>query len=414
MQAVILAAGRGTRLGKASEGMTKALLQVGGRPLVYHQLECLAEAGISPVAMVIGHAADLVRETVGNRAEFIFNPRYRTTNSLYSFYLTRDWIRGPVIVLNSDVLFDRELLERVLRAGEDSLAFDSSSGYAREHMKVAVENGRVVDLSKTLPPEESAGENVGILCLSRETTRRVFEVSREILQTDGTNSFLAEALRRVLRERPFRAVDAAGRPWIEIDTPFDLERARREVWPRIRDLEGTRVIGWRRRRRRRKLISAAAGLLALLSVFLGGWLLAPSGKETAWAAVPPRQAEQVKLDVKGTPQLWWRCGRRETALASIHGPQDLRIDIRCLGDRGLQDRTPYVVEVRLDGARLDWFKFRATFDPDARLPGRIVCDRDKIRIAVPEGRHVVGVRLLAGDAPELLVRFRVAEPEIPR
>src|SRR5262245_46640129 len=168
-QGVILAAGKGSRLGKAADGLPKCLIQVGGKTLIRHQLDALADAGVSPVLVMIGYSADLVRETVGNSAEFILNPRYAATNSLQTFHLAKEWIKGPVVILNSDVIADPRLLETLLQSGEDSLAYDSLSGYAREHMKVAVRDGKVTNMSKDLPEEGTAGENVGMLFLSRRT-----------------------------------------------------------------------------------------------------------------------------------------------------------------------------------------------------------------------------------------------------
>lgn len=75
MQALILAAGRGSRLGESGKDTPKCLLQLDGKRLVEHQLETFAEAGVSPVGMVIGYCADEIREVVGIRAEYVRNPR---------------------------------------------------------------------------------------------------------------------------------------------------------------------------------------------------------------------------------------------------------------------------------------------------------------------------------------------------
>ena len=65
MRAIILAAGRGSRLGAGSDDLPKCLLEVGRRRLIEHQLETLSEAGVGPVPMVPGYCADEVRVGVG-------------------------------------------------------------------------------------------------------------------------------------------------------------------------------------------------------------------------------------------------------------------------------------------------------------------------------------------------------------
>ena len=160
IQALILAAGRGSRLGLSSGGIPKPLLEVGRRPLIDHMLQTLADAGVGPVGMVLGYCADEIREIVGIRAEYIHNPRWASTNSLYSFALARDWIRGPVMILNCDLLIHPAIIARLLSCGEDSLAYDSSSGDGREQMSVRLRDGMLADMSKELSRCDADGENM--------------------------------------------------------------------------------------------------------------------------------------------------------------------------------------------------------------------------------------------------------------
>ena len=89
-QAVILAAGRGTRLTAATGGGPKCLALVGGKPLIEHQLEILDDLGVERVCTVVGHRADDVRGWLADRCDFIVNEKYAETNSLYSLWLARE------------------------------------------------------------------------------------------------------------------------------------------------------------------------------------------------------------------------------------------------------------------------------------------------------------------------------------
>lgn len=406
-QAVILAAGKGSRLGQAADGLPKCLVPVGGQPLVRRQLDALAEAGVSPVVLVIGYGADLVRETVGRGAEFVLNPRYEATNSLYSFYLSRESLKGPVVILNSDVLFDPRVLETLLQAGEDSLVYDSLSGYAREHMKVAARHGRVTNLSKELPEAETSGENVGMIYLGRRSLEIVLAEAEKLVGAGRTNAFLAEAIRAALGEVHLKAVDIAGTPWTEIDTPHDLERARRELWPQIAVRCDTRAGGWKRRRLWRRLLGSLAAAAALGLAFTAAWWLASRSRATAWETVSASRAREVTVTLNGIAQPWWLLEGEEPVGTEIEGPRAVRIDLRCLVTPDLRDRLPYVAEVLLDGKRHDWHHFKASVDPAASFSDFAVCDRQKMDVDVPAGRHTVAVRLLVGNPRGLLVRFRV-------
>jgi choline kinase len=159
MQAVILAAGLGSRLKPLTGGKAKALVEVGDRPLILHQLEMLADHGIGPTLVIAGYQADEVRRVVGERAEVLVNERFAETNSLYSLWLAREWVKGPFILLNCDLLFDPRILERLLEESGNVLAYDATSSRGREQTKVAIKERRVVDIGKDLPPSSARGES---------------------------------------------------------------------------------------------------------------------------------------------------------------------------------------------------------------------------------------------------------------
>ena len=131
MQAVILAAGRGERLGRLTRWRPKCLVEVGGRSLLQHQVRALRDLGIDRIAVVVGHLGELVRAAMASECEFIDNRRYAETNSLYSLWLARNWLDGPFLLLNGDVLAHTEVYGRVVRTPGTVLAFDSRSGTTR-------------------------------------------------------------------------------------------------------------------------------------------------------------------------------------------------------------------------------------------------------------------------------------------
>ena len=211
----------------------KCLCEVGEKPLIEHQLSSLAAVGINSIAVVVGYEQERVRSVVGDRATFIVNDRYSETNSLYSFMLARDWIRGDVVVLNCDVLFDPRMARMLQDRHRNALLFDSHSGAEEEEMKVALQGDRLKEMSKELSPERTEGENVGILRLDRHAARHALYEAERLVSGGGQHEWLAAAINRTARRHKFKCVDVAGLPWTEIDFPHDLERARRWVWPAI-------------------------------------------------------------------------------------------------------------------------------------------------------------------------------------
>ena len=101
-------------------------------------------------------------------------------------------------------------------------------------MKVQIEEGRLVAMSKTMPTEMASGENVGMLYLSEDSVRRLFEIADELVSDGEENAWLSSAVCELSKRSPISCLDVAGLPWGEIDFPYDLQAVRREVWPRIK------------------------------------------------------------------------------------------------------------------------------------------------------------------------------------
>jgi choline kinase len=113
-RAVILAAGRGSRLGVLTAERPKCLLEVGGEPLLHWQLRALRGAGIEDIAIVTGYRRDLLASA--GLVEF-HNPRWRHTNMVSSLECASPWLaQGPCIVSYSDIFYHSEAVSALLRS----------------------------------------------------------------------------------------------------------------------------------------------------------------------------------------------------------------------------------------------------------------------------------------------------------
>ncbi len=410
MQALILAAGRGSRLGRYSPDTPKCLLEVGRRRLIDHQLEACAEAGIAPVCLVVGYCADEIREVVGIRAEYVNNPRWATTNSMYSFWQARDWIKGPVLVMNCDIIFEPAILARLLAAGGDALAYDSSSGSGIEHMKIKVAGGRVLDMSKGLPPEESAGENLGMIVFSAETASAVMAKAGDLVAAGGDNAWLAAAVREVAHQRPIRAVDVAGLRWGEIDSATDLHHVRRVTWPAIKHTTARQRSRWRWAR-----WAALPVLPLVIGTGIGVYARSPSeATTTTWETVQASAVPEVEIEHRNRAQSWWLVGGAETVRAEVEGPAQVRIESRLVLPGGGAATTvlPYVLRVEVDGQLFDLFKKDGKPDGEAHHKIWSLARRKRVAVDLPAGRHALAVSLVdTGSGHRCLVRVRTPDAD---
>lgn len=404
MQAVILAGGVGSRLEKLTDGKPKCLAEIGGRPLILHQLEALSDHGVGPVLMVVGYNHEAIRAVVGQRVEYLVNERYRETNSLYSLWLAREWVKGPFVLLNADLFFHPEILARLLEDAGNVLAYDSTSSRGREQTKVAIRDRKVIDLGKDLPPASARGESLGLLKFEADGAKAMLEVAAHQIEGGHAQAWVIEATRAVCKMVPLYGTNVAGFPWTEVDFPHDLEEARSKVWPAIWKGRWRRRVYWKRTR------WLAVAFVALV-LAVGGWFasarVGPASLD--WESVPPLETPAVSLTLPTGKQKWWMVARGDSIAAQVDGGTPLRIEVRLLMVPEQADSGRYVVAVSVDGAPHDWDAFTATPDLDAVLGGAVVGDRDRLEFVLPPGQHLVRVALVAGHGDRLLVRIRRPE-----
>lgn len=240
--AIILAAGTGARLGAAGGGRPKCLVPIAGRPLLAHQLAALRRAGIRDVVVVVGASADVVRNTgralaagLGLRLQFIENPRFAETNTIYSQYLARAWLARPCVCLNGDVLFPPSLLPRLLwAAGESALAVDVHRCGAEEVKVVVDPDGAIRRIGKELDPAVCLGEFIGVARYGARAGAAFAAALVDAVERQRiVNTYFEHALLPLAGEGLLAAVPLGGTPAVEIDFPEDLQRARQQVWPRL-------------------------------------------------------------------------------------------------------------------------------------------------------------------------------------
>jgi choline kinase len=248
MHAIILAAGRGSRLAEHNpEGHPKCLMSFGGRSLLARHLELLSRFGIRRADLVVGFEADRIIEHVSTLAlrpdvAYHFNPRYQL-GSVLSLWAAEETLRAgaPVLVMDADVLYHPLILQRLIESSaENCYLFDREFEHGDEPVKIALNNGCMVEFRKQLADDltyDTIGESVGFFRFGPAQAEAVaLECGRFDREGLGDAPH-EEALRNVLLRQPaqYGLEDITGLPWIEIDFPEDVRRAADHVLPAIRE-----------------------------------------------------------------------------------------------------------------------------------------------------------------------------------
>ena len=237
MKAIILAAGKGTRLDGAAV-KPKCLVEIGGVTLLHRQIETLRSLNVDEIVIVVGFGADQIRDECDDAISFVENAQFAETSSLYSLWTAREHLSDGFVVLNCDVLFHPQLLAKLLESShEDALLISDQekeiNPLGDEEMKVKVKEQLVVDISKDMDPLEADGENVGIVKFSAAGAKVLIGYMNELIANGGKKDWAPRAFREYALHHPLHALSTGGLPWIEIDFPEDYQRAVNEVYPQI-------------------------------------------------------------------------------------------------------------------------------------------------------------------------------------
>jgi choline kinase len=225
--AVILAAGRGTRLGTLGAEMPKGFLKLGSRPIIEESLDKLVAVGIRSVVIVTGHLAHFYEELAALRrglVKTVRNIRYAELGSFYSLQVALEHLdaAGPLLLLESDLVYEPRALDEVLDDPHENVILLSGPTGSRDEVWVETDDeGRLVAMSKdqTALGSPAAGELVGITRVSSELAA----VLRS-LPPDG--EYETGGLVAASRSRPVYCRCIDDLTWAEIDDEKHLERAR--------------------------------------------------------------------------------------------------------------------------------------------------------------------------------------------
>ncbi|HJQ15457.1 MAG TPA: phosphocholine cytidylyltransferase family protein [Allosphingosinicella sp.] len=230
-KAIILSAGKGSRLLPLTEDRPKCLIALSGRSLLEWQLDALAANGIEEMVIVTGFRDDLVDAVAERRrgVRTLFNPFYHVADNLGSVWLARGEFDSDVLLLNGDTLVSPALVATVLGAeqGAISVTVDEKEDYDADDMKVLRDGSRLLRIGKALEPGEYNAESIGLLAFRGPGPHQfIAQVDRMMHTSEGTRRWYLRAIDALAQEVEVTTVSIKGEQWQEVDFPEDVEKAK--------------------------------------------------------------------------------------------------------------------------------------------------------------------------------------------
>ncbi|WP_026180622.1 phosphocholine cytidylyltransferase family protein [Henriciella marina] len=236
MKAIILSAGRGSRLLPLTETKPKCLLEVSGKSVLRHQLSALDKAGLDHATVVTGFLPDLVEEDIGKwdgrmSVSTLFNPFFQVADNLASCWMARETMEGGFLLLNGDTLVSQPIVDRVVAADDWSVSVtvDRKEDYDADDMKVTLDGERLMAIGKRLPPEQTNAESIGFLKFDADGAALFRHTVEEMLRTqEGISAWFLKAIDALAKSgETIGTCSIEGMSWSELDTLEDWNRIKK-------------------------------------------------------------------------------------------------------------------------------------------------------------------------------------------
>ena len=229
--ALLLAAGTGSRLAPLTDSTPKCMVTVNEISILERLIASLEEHNFNRLVVVIGHQGECIRDYLGSRKggmkiSYITSPLYKTTNNIYSLWLARHSIDEPFLLIESDLVFNSDMLADMLYPDRIAVAriepwMNGTTVTVNEDMEIDAFHSGTVSL------EEEHFKTVNIYSLSANTWQLVKKRLNHYISNDMVNGYYETVFSDMVKEGclSFTPVFFDTSSWYEIDTITDLRAA---------------------------------------------------------------------------------------------------------------------------------------------------------------------------------------------
>jgi len=246
IKAIIVAAGHDKRLEPFNEDLPKCMLEVKGKTILERQIENIRECGINDIIIIKGYRQELIN--IPN-VKYYINNDFENTGIVSSLFFAREEMNSDFIFLYSDIIFDKRLLEKLLKNNAEVCLvadLDWKKRY-KERVKrptgevelIKVTEDHITGIGKNIDPKTAHGEFIGLAMFSKKGAHNLKECYKNALKQYKNKKFheassiekayFTDMIQEIVdNDFQINHLDVYG-DWIEIDTFEDYRKAWSEV-----------------------------------------------------------------------------------------------------------------------------------------------------------------------------------------
>lgn len=235
MDAIILAAGAGNRI-KEFHTLPKGLIEIGGTSLISQSIQILRYYDINKILLITGYEANHYVRLFSDTpfVDIIYNSKYKTTDSLYSWYMAKEWVKNDFLLLESDIIYQETAVEKILTSGYPNDILISGETLAGDAVYIETKYDRFIKASKCKNDlSHISGELVGISKFSHDFFREMIARIESDFAYYKCCHYDSEILEVMAKETTIHCTKDEKLLWCEVDDVNQLERAR-NMYSKIR------------------------------------------------------------------------------------------------------------------------------------------------------------------------------------
>ena|SRR3990167_4993244 len=231
MQAVILAAGQGSRI-RDMHTLPKGFIHLGEQSIIQESIQTLKESGISDILIITGYASEHYDHLAKNDKQLttLFNPYYECFSSLYSLYCAKEWVKNDFLVLESDIIYQKSAIEILMQDAHANAILLSGDTHFGDEVYVQAQEKKLIRMSKEknqLALDQIYGEFVGINKLSLRDFRQLIHQFEQHPTALRTGHYDEQGLVAMTAFTEVYCLKISDLLWCEIDNRFQFEGAKK-------------------------------------------------------------------------------------------------------------------------------------------------------------------------------------------
>ena len=241
MKAILLAAGKGTRISRHLDGKPKCTVDLGnGKKLIEHTIRILKSNGIHEIAIVTGYQHQIIESLLSDQGiQFFYNPFYDVTNSIASLWFAKDFFNTSkdVLIMNADVFAEESVYRQVFACKKNPVFVYDSSRKEEADYKFYCPNGVIEKYGKQLAGNDISGEYVGMALIQEPYISQFVSHLNEMISEQKHDLWWENVFYDMSATNDIFVEDINGKFWAEVDYIEDYSRIKDYINSKMIELE---------------------------------------------------------------------------------------------------------------------------------------------------------------------------------